>query len=360
MTAANSVTTLTAAELSSRLGFDQKLVPLVDTLIKINPFFSMLLAMDGWVDCNQNTEFRGRRTSTEPTWSARDYDEGVAPSVSSQEPYTEPTETLGDWFKMDLTRLYDIKPSQRERLVSEELASHWRGGLNTVADHVFYGNRNATPNIIRGLTYRPAFNTLSSAQVLDTAGGSASGTKNKTSVWVMKVGPQGYQCITPENDDRLMTGEAVQGFSDRMADLGGIGFFIKNYGDSVPLSDGTNLYPGKQTYMEIRVGQAVHNPEAIFRIGNISTTEVDEIDDFSFDPDDLIRAVTRVGKATGGTDNILIIMPTIVSEQIWIDINHKGNVYHTMTDPYGRRIAAFDNHPICICDAIVSTEATLS
>ena len=353
MTTAIAQTTLTVAEILNRVGADGALAPVVDMLLQTNELWKFALAMNGWVRNNNNLSFKGSRTSTEPTPSERDYDEGVAASVSSRTPYEEPTCTVADWFQMDLTKLNDQRDP--EQILNDELKAHFRGFSKTFGARVFYGDRDTYPKRIRGLTKRSAYHALSSGYVYDNAGGDASATGNKTSVWIIKFGAGAFQFNYPQHDNRRMSNGVV-------ADVAGLGLFIKDYGDTVPLTDAhSNQYPGVKSYMEQRFGQVVHHPGAIRRVPNISTTGIDESDDFSLNEDYIIDALVDLKKDMGDWDNVVIAVPSIVTGQIWKRIKEKSNVWMTVNDPFGRPIPAFGpgQHPIAVCDAIETTEATV-
>jgi len=348
MTTAISQTTLTTAEILNRVGADGRLLPVVDTMLELNELLRYAAAYDGWVRNNSNLSFKGSRTSSDSSVTERDYDEGTDYSVSSQEPYEEPTCTLGGWFKLDLTKLNDqIEP---ERLVQQELKNKFKVFNKTFHARVFDGDRNTYAKRIRGINYRSAYNVLSSEYVYDNSGGKGSATANKTSCYVLAFGPEKFQFSYPQFDGRMSNGSP--------ADVGGLGFFVKDYGDIVPLLDGNSKpYPGVQSYIEHRFGQVVHHPGAIRRICNISCTSIDEVDDFSFNEDYLIDALTQMEDDLGDLNGVVIAVPTIVKAQLWKRVKEKDNVWGTNADPFGKRVMTFDNHPVITCNCIAKTQA---
>jgi len=353
MTTAISQTTLTLQEILARTGADGKLLPVVHTLMETNQLIAFALAWGGIARCNNNLTFKGTRDSTEPTPSEIDYDEGITATIGTAEPFEEPTCTLADMLKMDLNKLND--QSDGAAVMNDELRRHINGFNKTFASRLFYGDRDTYRKRIRGLEYRSAYNALSSARVFDNAGGAASATANKASIFILDIGPGGWQIIYPQNDTR------PQNAGQDTADTKGLGIHIIDYGDRVPLTDGDgNPYPGTQAWMQMRWGQAVHNPDAVARIANISTTSIDEVDDFSLNEDYLIDALTYQTKKMGSSSTRVIVIPSAISGQLWKRVNDKGNLFHTMEDPFGRPVRAFNDVPIAVCDALTETEATVS
>ena len=254
-------------------------------------------------------------------------------------------------MKIDWNKLND-QPDP-EALLNQEKTKFYNGFNKKFSSRLWYGDRNTYRKRIRGFTYRSAYSSLSSARVYDCAGGNASATANKMSIFVLRLGPGHIQFTFPQNDTRGQT----QG--RKTGDTTGIGLYIKDYGASVPLSDGTNNYPGCQIWMQQRWGLVVHNPDSARRLCNVSSTNIDEVDDFSFNEDYLIDALVDLKKNTGSWENCLIVVPSLITGQIWKRVKDKANLWHTMKDPFGRMVNAFSGIPIAVDDGLLTTEATV-
>jgi hypothetical protein len=120
----------------------------------------------------------------------------------------------------------------------------------------------------------------------------------------------------------------------------------------------TRQYPAWRTWFECHFGMFIHDPRCIKRVGNISTTNIDNVDDFSFNEDYLIDAVVDL-EYDG--DGAVIYCNRTVMGQIWKRAKDKSNVNFTVDrDPFGKPIAMFQTIPIKRVDKITSTQATIS
>jgi len=319
----------------------------------------LLMYMD-WTRCNANLTYKGARDSTEPTPADRSYDQGVPATYGTSLPYEEPTTMIGDWIRIDMNKLNDRK--EKDAFINDEGRRHFNGFKKAFGDRVFYGDRGTYPVRLRGFHYRSAYNTVSSEYTYDNSGGSASATANKTSVYVIRTGSRHFQFTYPEHDeaggpvpDAGMTGGRHIGSA--------MGFKTIDFGLDTALDASSYEYPVFKTYWQWRFGMIVHDPRAIARICNISTTNIDEVDDFSFNYLYLFDVLGKFKKYFGDLQNTVIVVPSIVETQIAKAIDQKANAYGSMDDPFGRPIAAFNygvKIPICVCDSIVETEGKVS
>ena len=107
---------------------------------------------------------------------------------------------------------------------------------------------------------------------------------------------------------------------------------------------------------------AIHDPRTIKRVVNISTSNIDGVDDFSFDEDLLIDATNELEH--GGRGAVMFVNRT-VRAQMQKRANEKGNNNFTQDadtgdGSFGRRILRFDGIPVAEVAQITNTQATVS
>jgi hypothetical protein len=352
MTSQMTQATIPMLEILNREAPDGTIYPMVEMLARTD----QLLMYADWTRCNANTTMRGARDSTEPSPSDRAYDQGVAKTYGTSTPYEEPTTMIADWVMMDPNKVNDRKDKQA--FLDDEYRRHFNGFRKAFGDRVFYGDRTTYPNRLRGFNYRSAYNTASSTYVYDNSGGNASATANKTSVYVMRFGSQHFQFTYPQWDE---PGGPVPG-NGRIIGVG-MGFKTIDFGMDTTTDGDSNEYPVLKTYWQQRFGMVVHDPRAVGRICNISTSSIDEVDDFSFNHLYLYDVLGAFEEAFGDLQNTVIVVPTIVRTQIAKAIDQKSNVFGSIDDPFGRPIAAFNygvKIPICVSNALVKTESKVA
>jgi hypothetical protein len=135
------------------------------------------------------------------------------------------------------------------------------------------------------------------------------------------------------------------------------GIKMEDFGKQI-ITVSSKKYPAWQTWFECHFGLFIHDPRCIKRIVNISTTNIDGVDDFSFDEDYLIDAVTDLEYEGEGA--VIYVNKTVMA-QMWKRANAKTNVNYTIdAGPFGKPIVRFNGIPIKRVDQIGSTQATVS
>lgn len=356
MTTAMTQSTIPLLEIMNREDPKGNLLPMVQMLAQTNH----ILMYADWARCNANLTMKGARDATEPSPTDAGYDEGAPATFGTSEPYEEPTTMLKDNIIIDVNKVRD-RGSGKAAFMNDEYRRHFEGFRKTWGARVFYGDRGTYPKRLRGFHYRGAYNTVSSDYVFDNSGGNASATANKTSVYVIKTGSTYFQFTYPEHDNGgdvpAMTGSPGRFMGSAM------GFWGWDFGIQPALDGNNRTYPAFQTYWQWRFGMVVHDPRAIARICNISTSDIDEVDDYSFNYLYLMDVLGQFKEYFGNLDNTFIVVPSIVETQIAKAIDQKSNAYGSMDDPFGRPIPAFNfgvKVPICTCDAITKTESKVS
>ena len=330
---------------------NQALLTIINSISTTN----QIMQFAQMVECNNGTTSVGSRRSTRITGTWRDYDEGAAGGTTTTEPYEEPTSTLSHIFTIDKTRKADAPDPMK--FVNDEIEMEMRDLQIQAMTAFFYGDRATDSSFAgkmpNGLSNRTDWNTLSSAYVYDNSGGNASATANKTSLWILSFGSNKLEINFPR-------GSAPGGQEPNEPDAQGWGIKMRLLNkDTATDSGGTNEFPADNIWFEQRWGILPHDPRYIARVSNISTTNVDEVDDFSFNEDYVIDAISAIPMLhRAGT---VVCGNAIMEAQIWKAVKNSGSRNFTETvDAFGERVPAICTLPFVRCDAIVSTEATVS
>jgi hypothetical protein len=327
---------------------NDKLLPIINTIAKTNKVF--LYAQ--WAQCNGGTVEHGSRTATIPTGTWCDYDEGASTGTATTQPYEEPTAMLDHMFIIDQRRKsHMVDP---ERNISNEIELEMQGLMQQAMTAFFYGDRSGDTNyagkMINGITNRTDYNTLSSEYVYDNAGGNASATQNKTSIYIMNFGHDQFELIYPRGDE--MGKESIA-----TPDAEGLGIKIQKLKSDTATDSNGNEYPADKLWFQMHWGICPRDPGAIRRISNISTTNIDNVDDFSFNEDYFIDAVTDMRN----TDGAIACCNRTVMAQIWKRVKDSSAYNFTqMEDAFGNPVPAVCGIPVILSEAIVSNEATVS
>jgi len=344
---------MTQIELASRT-HNNALLQIVNPLSVVN---RAMLYMQ-WTECNNGTTYKGTRVSTEPTGTWRDYDEGVSQGTGTTTPYEEPTSTLAHIFSIDKDRKDDAPDP--EQYVSDELEIEMRGLVKQSMSAFFYGDRDGDASFAgkmpRGIIYRSDYNNLASEYVYDNGGGSASATANKTSLYVISSGPKKIQMIFPRN--YAMGGiEPSQNVDAQASPVEGLGIKMMRLAKDTAEDANGREYPADNLWFTQRWGMCIHDPRYLRRMCNISTTNIDEVDDFSFNEDYLIDIITQMPDR----NNAFVCGNRAVEAQIWKRVKDSSSRYFERgEDAFGEPVPVIMGLPFALCDSITSDEATVS
>jgi len=334
---------MTMSELKTRENPDGTVADLIDVISTDNEgFFNDAT----WIIANNGTYHEATRVASKPSGEVRNFNEGYPIEAGKAEKVTEPTEKLGSISQIDAGLAAEQDDPAKYRMDEETL--FLSGIMETHIGHAFDSDRGTSPKQINGFNARADYNTLSSAQVFDNADGAASATANKTSLYVIQWGPKMVNMLAP-----------------RSGRSGGGSFPIHRvaYPERLltdPL-DSTKKFPGFETLFEINFGIFIHDPRMIFRQCNISTTNIDGVDDFSWDEKYLIRIFNQL--RNGGRGAVIYVNRTLAS-QFMERANDKGNANWTSSmegeGPFAKPVTRFWGIPVRVIDAITNEQATIT
>lgn len=338
-------TSQTLAEITRRETPDGKQADLVDVLNETN----RITPDATWLECNNGSYYEDTQVAFEPTGTTRAYDQGVTPEAAGTQKVTEPTEMLDGLSTIDVAKARHTAGGSAAYRMQED-GIYLRGMTKTFVSRLFDSNRGTDPLQINGINERTDYNTLSSDYVYDNAQGNASGTANKTSIYIIQWGPKMVNLIYPRGD---VPGSAVDGQSPVRMD---------DYGRQITVDPNasTKALPMYNTWFEIHFGLFIHDPRMIKRIVNISTSNIDGVDDFSINEDLLIEASTDL--ENGGMGAIAYTNRTVFA-QLWKRANEKGNAHFVETrgeGPFAHPVVVWNGMPIHRVDQITNTQSTVT
>jgi len=347
MATLNLGSNLTITEIMRREDPDGSLAQLVDVISEENRILEDIT----WVECNNGTYHEDTRTVSEPSGAERSYDEGVTKEAGVTEKITEPTCMLNGISEVDVKKLVHSPDAAATRL--QEDAFFLRGMAKTLVSRIFDGNRTTDTRRINGINVRSDYSSLETAgsetKVFDNAGGNASSTSNKTSVYFIQWGFKKVNLIYPRNDPN---GGGV------------LPIKMEDYGKSIINQSGTSetkKYPAYQTWFGVDFGMFINDLRCIKRVANISTTNIDGVDDFAFSEDAMIEAYNQL--EYNGQGAVIYCNRTVLT-QAQKRANEKGNAYFTMDSegegPFARSVTRFMGVPMKRVDQITNTQAYLT
>lgn len=324
---------VTMLEALTHEGADQRMLPLINSLAERIDFMKVAHVMPA----NDGSGHQGVREFAQPTGTWRGYNMGVANEASFSEPYREPTAMLESPWEADLAILEDsgYGPDLRMRMIGQSMA----GMMKTVMTNILYGAHSTDDLQPNGIMTRAAWNTLSSARTHDNARGNASATANKTSMLLIGFGPLKTALVYPGTSSPAQIGA---GYPDK--NVSGMGITVIPLQDDYVFQVGSTTlkYLAARNHLKIRYGLAINDERFIQRLCNISTSNIDGVDDYSIDENVMIEMMN----AMPDLENAFIFTNTTLATQLWQRINEKGNLFHTMDKPFGKNLPAFNGVPI--------------
>jgi len=337
-------TSLTMLELIRREDPKGNLAQIIDVLSQENRILEDIT----WLECNAGTYYEDTRVASEPSGSERSYDEGVNGEAGVTEKIIEPTCLFNALSETDVMK-YQHSPDPAGARAQED--DIFAGGMTkTFVSRLFDGNRDTDPRMIMGINNRTLYSTLQTAgsetDVFDNAQGNASSTSNKTSIYCIQWGAKRVNCIYPRNDPR---GGSSSTLPIKMED----------YGKSIQTDPGgTKKRPVWQTWFTNDFGIFIHDYRCIKRVVNISTTNIDEVDDFGFSEKPLIRLYNQLHY--GGAGAVLYCNRTVLT-QAALRADEKGNAYFTQQTegegPFAKPVTRFWGIPMKLVEQIGNDQA---
>ena len=308
-----------------------QIAQIVEALTERNPVLMDATAMEG----NLATGHRVTIRDGLPAVSWRRMNEGINPSKSTTIQVDETCGMLEGRSVVDcaLARLNGNEAAFR----ASEDAAFYQALNNEMADAIFYSSTNTDPEKIHGFT--PRFDSLSGGNadnIVDSTTTDTGGADYR-SIWFITWGPDTAYMIYPKGSQ---AGISVE-------DLG------KEYEED---SGGTKKFLAWRTHFKWDCGICIKDWRYHVRIANIdvdtdSTAEANLIND-------MVNAYNRIHDLNSG--RTVCYMPRAILTRLDLAVINKSNMYFTPVEWHGRTVNSFRGIPIVTCDALNTTEATVT
>lgn len=325
-----------------------KISTLVDLLSQNNEVLYDCLG----VECQSGNAFEYTQVVKLPTPTRRIYNQGVPATMAGVAKSVATCVEYSDWSKVDAS-LAELGGNVKE-LRGQEDALHMEGFNQSVASDLFYANRLTDPTAFTGLAN--IYNTISTS-TSPIAGnvincGSTSSNTN-TSIWLVVWGPKMIHTIFPKGSSA--------------------GLKHEDMGKGWALDASQNEYLVYRTYMEWKLGLAIHDWRYCVRAANIDVSLLNSggaanliniLARMVHRPPTMPAAVAPV-QDSDAPDKIVMGRPVIyvnrtLATYLDIQAQNKTNVLLQMREWDGHVINTYRGIPIRNVDAIVDTESLLS
>ena len=261
---------------------------------------------------------------------------GVQPSKSTTVQQTDVAGELMGYSDIDKT-LVEINGNQASFRLSEDMA-FYESFSQQFASTLFYGNANVNPERFAGLA--PRYSSLSAANARNII--NASGSNNRTSIWIVTWGPNTVHMFYPKGTKAGL----------EHADLG--------------LSDITNadgsIRPAYRTRFQWRAGLSLRDWRYTVRIANIDSSALATAGDSGYTGPNLINLIVR---GLNQIENPSMGQPIIYANRTVVTAldnlaQNKANLQLGMMEFAGKQTLSFRGIPIRMTDAILNTEAAVA
>jgi len=322
----------TLLDLQKRLDPDGKVAPIVELLNQTNEILEDMTFVEGNLITGNITTVRTGIPA--PTW--RKLYGGVQPAKSTTAQITDSCGMLEAYAEVD-KKLVELNGNAAAFRLSEERA--FIEGMNQeFCQTLFYGNEGTAPEEFTGLA--PRFNSLSAenASNIITGGGNAT----NTSIWLICWDPLTVHGIIPKGSTAGLKSE----------DKGIV---------TIENADGSNgRMEAYRTHYSWDVGLTVRDWRYIVRIPNINVAALTKNAATGADLVDLMAQALEVLPTQKIGRMVFYCNRTIKSYLRRQIVNKVASSTLTMDQVAGKHVMTFDGVPVKRCDALVSTETTVS
>ena len=322
----------TLLDLQKRLDPDGKVAPIVELLNQTNEILEDMTFVEGNLITGNITTVRTGIPA--PTW--RKLYGGVQPAKSTTAQITDSCGMLEAYAEVD-KKLVELNGNAAAFRLSEERA--FIEGMNQeFCQTLFYGNEGTAPEEFTGLA--PRFNSLSAENASNIITGSGNATN--TSIWLICWDPLTVHGIIPKGSTAGLKSE----------DKGIV---------TIENADGSNgRMEAYRTHYSWDVGLTVRDWRYIVRIPNINVAALTKNAATGADLVDLMAQALEVLPTQKIGRMVFYCNRTIKSYLRRQIVNKVASSTLTMDQVAGKHVMTFDGVPVKRCDALVSTETTVS
>ncbi len=317
----------------TRLDPDGGLAAVAELLTQTNEILMDMPFFEG----NLPTGHKGTVRTSLPAAAWRLLNQGVPVGKSTTAQIVDSCGILENYSVVDEV-LYNLNGQSAEWRLSEDVA--FIEGINQqMATSMFYGNSSLNPEQPQGFAPRYSTRNVANAEsAQNVLHGGGSGTDN-TSIWLIVWGKNTCHGIYPKGSKA--------------------GLQVEDLGKKTLFDAAGGRYQGYETQYQWMPGYHVRDWRYLVRIANIDVSDLSTVS-----PANLIRLMIRAinllpsGARTIGRP-VFYMNRTVKS---WLEIQTVENPrlgLHELKTGDGEERTAFRGIPISVCDAILTTEATV-
>ena len=330
-----AVTHPTLADVAKATDPDGKIATIVEILNETNEMLDDMVWVEGNLPTGHRTTVRAGLPA--PTW--RKLYGGVQPTKATNVQVTDTTGMLEAYAEIDKA-LADLNGNTAAFRMTEDKA-HIEGMSQEFMSTLMYGNEGTAPEEFTG--FGPRFNDNSGPANADNiilGGGSGS---DNSSIWLISWGANTVHGIYPKGS------KAGLQFNDK----GQV---------TIEDSDGSNggRYEAYRSHYRWDCGLSVRDWRYVVRICNVdnSALQADKGGSSADITDLMSQAVELLPNASSGRP--AFYMNRTLRSTLKRQIANTTNVNITQDQVGGKHVVSFDGIPVRRCDALTSTEATIS
>ena len=324
-------TYLTLADWAKRMAPGGGIDDIIEVLTASNPIIEDAAILEG----NLPTGHRSTQRTTLPSGTWRMLNQGVAGTKGTTEQIDDTCGMLEGLSQIDVD-LAILNGNEAAFRASEDDA--FIAGLSQqVATALFYGNTKLNPEQMHG--FAPRNNALGTYVI--SGGGSGS---DNTSVWIITWGPKICHLIFPKGSQA--------------------GLVSEDLGKQLVLESATSLnrFLAYVTRFQWKLGLAVRDYRYVARVCNIDVSDLTS--DAATGADLLDKMIdafyVRPSQNLGDMARTFVYCNKTIAKFLHKQAMNKANVNLTLDNVAGKMVTNFLGAPVHICDAITSSEATIS
>ncbi len=330
-TTALSTSLPTMADLAKRMDPNGAIAQVVEALSKSTPIMEDI----PWKEGNQSTGHLITSRTVLPSIGYRRFNEGVTPTKSSTDQYTETCGMMNAQSNVDV-ELAKLNGNAAQFRADEDSAFIQAFGIQAESD-VFYKSEKTTPEAFTGLA--PRLDTIAgnpyASQIVQS--GVAGVGNDQTSVWLVVWGEKTVFGIYPKGTTA--------------------GVDMKDMDEQLVKDANNKSFRAYVTDFTMRLGLCVRDYRYVARLCNIDTGDVANTGKLLIE--DLINLTYTVKDLTAGRP--VLYMPRLIMKKLHQQaVDTTKNSTLSIEEIGGRKILHFLGIPIRMSDGILTTEAKIS
>ena len=325
-----SITAPTLLDVTKRLDPDGQIADIAEVLTATNEILMDMQFVEGNLPTGHKTTIRSGLPSA--TWRQLNY--GVMPSKSTTVQVTDSIGMLENYSQVDVA-IAKLNGNVAAYRASEDVA--FIEGMNQdFSTTLFYGDTNVYPDRFMGLA--PRYSSTSAQNGGNIILGGGAGSTN-TSIWLVVWGPQTIHGIYPKGSQA--------------------GIHAEDKGQQTVTDANGAMFEAYRKHFKWDCGITLKDWRYVVRIANIDVTALTKTGSSGADVIDLmVQALEKVQDLTKGKP--VFYCNRTIRSFLRRQMANKSNVHLSLLEVAGKKVVAFDEVPVRVCDAILNTESAVA